>query len=397
MFSIPESIADPSAEAAVSLLEAAAEQVSKLNTIPLSNRDRLTMLRRLEAVTRALPAVGLELVAQLHEQWDTGEFASSSMIDVLADSLRITPAEARARWRAADDLAHHTSLTGEVLDPVLPAIATAQADGVIGAAHVKIVRDTLAHLPCVVDAETKAHAEAELAHYATQLRPDQLRKVADKLEALINPDGVFTDVDRARRRSFTLGRQGPDLMSRCTLIADPELRAYLETVLAKYAKPGICNPDDDKPCVEDEPDPDTSQRDTRSAPQRQHDGLKTVLRDSIASGRLGQHRGLPVTRIVSMTLRELETALGTTQSTHPASSAPLDRGCPARPKYAAKMVAAMDVASSAEASVSRGAVGAAYSAEPVGAVNVAYPVDVASSAEASVSRGAVGAAYSAEP
>ncbi|ATL69746.1 HNH endonuclease signature motif containing protein [Nocardia terpenica] len=309
MLSKSDAIVDPSVEAALCALEAGAGQVSKVRTDALSNRDRLTMLRRVETVLRALPAVGLELVSQMNEQWDTSDFATNNLVDTLADGLRITPAEARARWRAADDLAHHTSFTGEVLAPPLPATAQAQADGTIGPAHVKIVRDTINHLPCTVDAGTKAQAEAELADHATRLRPDQLRKVADKLEALINPDGTFNDADRARRRSFTLGRQGPDLMSKCTLVADPELRAYLEAVLAKYAKPGVCNPDDEKPCVEGDPGRDAEVRDPRNAAQRQHDALKTVLRDSIASGRLGQHRGLPVTVIVSMTLRELESAV----------------------------------------------------------------------------------------
>ncbi|MCV7434098.1 DUF222 domain-containing protein [Mycolicibacterium bacteremicum] len=51
-------------------------------------------------------------------------------------------------------------------------------------------------------------------------------------------------------------------------------------------------------------------RDTRSLAQRQHDALKAVLRDTIASGRLGQHNGLPVTVVVSTTLAELEAAAG---------------------------------------------------------------------------------------
>lgn len=317
MRAIPALITDPSVEAATCALENALAQVAKVRTDALSNRDRLVLLQRLEVVARAVPAVGLELVAQLHEQWSSTEFATGTLVDTLADGLRISPAEARARWRAADELAHHTGLTGEVIDPILPATAAAHAEGVIGPAHVKIVRDVMAHLPCVVDAETRARAEAELAGHARVLRPDQLRRVADKLEALVNPDGTFTDTDRARRRSFTMGRQGRDLMSTCTMVADPQLRAYLEAVFAKYAKPGACNPDDDTPCVDGEPGTDAQRRDTRSAGQRHHDALKVVLRDSIASGRLGQHRGLPVTVIVLMTLRELENAVAEHDPTAP--------------------------------------------------------------------------------
>ena len=305
---MPGSLSDPAAEAAVSALEQAAEQVSGLRTAMMSNPERLQMLQRMETVVRALPAVGLELVAQMVGQWSNTDFATNNLIDTLSDGLRIAPGEARARWRAADDLAHRTDFTGEVLAPRLEMTASAQAEGAIGAAHVRVVRDVLAHLPSTVDAQTRAQAEEFLVDYARELRPDQLRKVAGKLEALINPDGTYTDVDRARRREFTMGRQGRDLMSKCTLWADPELRGYLEAVFAKYAKPGFGNPDDEAPVVDGEPTDEAAQRDSRTPRQRQHDAVKMVLRDSIASGRLGQHRGLPVTMVVSMTVQELEDA-----------------------------------------------------------------------------------------
>ncbi|WP_019928231.1 HNH endonuclease signature motif containing protein [Nocardia sp. BMG111209] len=304
-----EAVEDPAAEAALRALEAAAAQVSNLSTGAFTNRDRLMLIRRVETVVRMLPAAGLEWTAQMNEQWSNTEFPANNLVDTLADSLRITPAEARARCRAADDLAHHVGMTGETLAPLLSETAAAQRAGTIAPAHVKIIRDVMHHLPVTVDAAMRADAEVMLAGHARELRPDQLRKVADKLEALINPDGTFTDADRARRRAFTMGRQGPDLMSKCTVIADPELRAYLEAIFAKFAKPGLLNPDDPAPLTDGDPEEAVAQRDTRNAAQRQHDAVKAVLRDSIASGRLGQHRGLPVTVVVSMTLQELENAV----------------------------------------------------------------------------------------
>ncbi|MCX4093962.1 HNH endonuclease signature motif containing protein [Nocardia sp. alder85J] len=328
MRSSTETVSDPTAEAALRALEIAAAQVSTMPTHAMTNRDRLTLLRRVETVTRMLPAAALEWTAQMAEQWSNTEFAANNLVDTLADTLRITPAEARARWRAADDLAHHTGITGETIAPPLPATATAHAEGALAPAHVKIIRDVIAHLPAAVDPDTRSDTETMLADQARELRPDQLRKVADKLEALINPDGTFTDTDRARRRAFTMSRQGPDLMTKCTVTADPELRAYLEAVFAKYAKPGTLNPEDSTPIVED-PNEEVAQRDTRTAPQRQHDAVKALLRDSIASGRLGQHRGLPVTVVVSMTLDELEDATSQavfTDPTVPLSGPPVATG-----------------------------------------------------------------------
>jgi hypothetical protein len=42
-------------------------------------------------------------------------------------------------------------------------------------------------LPCWIDAATCERAEAKLARLATQFRPDQLVKLADKLADCLNP------------------------------------------------------------------------------------------------------------------------------------------------------------------------------------------------------------------
>ncbi|WP_168144486.1 HNH endonuclease signature motif containing protein [Mycolicibacterium frederiksbergense] len=51
-------------------------------------------------------------------------------------------------------------------------------------------------------------------------------------------------------------------------------------------------------------------RDPRTQSQRNHDALKAVLRDTLMSKKLGQHNGLPVSVVVSTTLKELEAAAG---------------------------------------------------------------------------------------
>jgi hypothetical protein len=50
------------------------------------------------------------------------------------------------------------------------------------------------------------------------------------------------------------------------------------------------------------------ERDSRTPPQRCHDGLKLALRHAISSEQLGVHRGVPVTVIATTTLGELDQA-----------------------------------------------------------------------------------------
>ncbi|MGV9745947.1 DUF222 domain-containing protein, partial [Rhodococcus zopfii] len=51
-------------------------------------------------------------------------------------------------------------------------------------------------------------------------------------------------------------------------------------------------------------------RDTRTAVQRNHDALKVALRQILSPGVLGSHRGLPVTAILTMSVRQLEHETG---------------------------------------------------------------------------------------
>jgi hypothetical protein len=165
-------------------------------------------------------------------------------------------------------------------------------------------------LPTGTPTPIAEHAEQLLAHHATQLRPDQLDKAARRAAVLINPDGLFSDADRARQRGFSWSGQRTDGMSVGTVIATPELRANIDAWLAKFAGPGICNPDDDNPCVQGEPTDEAARTDTRTPAQRQHDALNALVRGQLGDPTLGHHNGLPVTVVVSTTLQELTTAAG---------------------------------------------------------------------------------------
>ncbi len=134
--------------------------------------------------------------------------------------------------------------------------------------------------------------------------------LADRLADCLNPDGSYSDDDRARRRGLTLGQQQADGMSALTGWLTPEARATLEAVLAKLAAPGMCNPTDTTPCVDGAPSQQAIDHDPRSPAQRQHDGLNAALRAVLASGNLGQHNGLPASIIVTTTLAELDAAAG---------------------------------------------------------------------------------------
>ncbi|HYY01876.1 MAG TPA: HNH endonuclease signature motif containing protein [Mycobacterium sp.] len=290
-------------------LEAEFKRALDLRCDALTTPERLALLQRCEKWRRWLPAVEHPLINQLAEQADPAELGGK-LAPALANRLRISRAEASRRIHEAADLGQRQALNGEPLAPVLPATAEAQRNGDLGAGHVAIIRSFWQRLPDFVDPETRAKAEAHLAGLACEYRPDELAKLADKLTDCLNPDGNFTEHDRARRRGITIGRQDIDGMSPITGYLTPEARATLDAVLAKLAAPGMCNPADADPCISGTPSQAAIQGDTRSPGQRHHDALLTLARNALASGELGQHNGLPASIVVTTTLGELEAAAG---------------------------------------------------------------------------------------
>ncbi|MEE2853928.1 MAG: HNH endonuclease signature motif containing protein [Actinomycetota bacterium] len=296
-------------EAVFDALDAAWDRACALNLDALDPQQQLAVLQRCEKQRRRIPAVEHPLINSLARQAPSLELGGT-VVQAIAEATLISRTEASRRIKEARDLGPRHGLTGEPIPPALAATAAAQRDGTLGAGQVAVIRKFYHQLPGWVDLTTREQAEARLAKEGSRFRPEQLAGLANALADCLNPDGTFTDEDRARQRGLTLGNQQADGMSALRGWLTPEARVTLEAVLAKLAAPGMCNPLDDRPCVDDAPTQDAIEHDPRSAGQRNHDALNTALRALLASGELGRHNGLPASIVVTTTLAELESAAG---------------------------------------------------------------------------------------
>ncbi|MEW1935640.1 DUF222 domain-containing protein, partial [Rhodococcus sp. NPDC079359] len=383
-------VSDPELSAFVERVESAVAELARQASVSWTNTDRRAVIQRMEMLTRSLTAYSYTWLNELISQHGLDVYPGSVPSSV-AWMLRITPRAAGARVRLAAELGDRTSFSGEILAPLLPHTAEALRAGLLDAKHVQMIREFFRHLPSSVDPQTRDLAEQQLVEQAVKLRPDDFAPVVACLDAMLNPDGDHDDDDdddddgnppkpRKRRDAFFyLGEQGVDGMSEGKFCVDPELRAYLEALFSKAAKPGMYNPADPTSIVHDETEgdgsatapqpestsndarlwdntgcdgegecgegadcgcgtesgdtPDTGDddsdtgvddpaadktatrdaaaaRDLRTQNERRHDALKLALRQVMASGTLGTHRGLPVTAIVTMSLKDLEAGCG---------------------------------------------------------------------------------------
>ncbi|WP_080733853.1 HNH endonuclease signature motif containing protein [Rhodococcoides fascians] len=350
----------------VATLERQVEILSRMNMRGASTADQRAVLVRTEAVTRSLFGQSHTWLADLMDLRGLDDIWGS-VPDALAVLLRISRRRAGQRIRLAETLGTRTAMTGERLAPELPATAAAAQEGVLDEEPQEVIRKFFRRLGSKSDVETRASAERQLAQLARELGPDEFAAAARRLYDLLDPDGDLTDESTLAERCYVkMGKPGPDGLRKGSFVVDPETGAYMEAIFEKWAKPGMLDPDDASPLTdppeptpqagtadaasteptlfgggsdsggrgedtggsddggsggggnvegsassEDHPDlVERARRDRRSVGRRQHDALKAITRQMLASGKLGSHRGLPVTTVIVMQWKDLQAGTG---------------------------------------------------------------------------------------
>ncbi|ANW64713.1 hypothetical protein BCA37_14965 [Mycobacterium sp. djl-10] len=289
--------------AALAQMETLQAQMNSLSIDAFTPLELLDLQQRRETLAWLQPVLDHTIYQRLRAECTPKELGASSYTKVLAARLRISEADAFRRLKNAELLGPRTALTGEPMPPALPNVAAAQQKGLIGPEHVSEIKSFFRTLPQSVDFQAREAAETDLARHASALGVEGFTAVADRLKYLLDQDGTFTDTDRQARRGLRLGKQRPDGTVPFSGYLTPEAAATWEAVKAKLAASGMCNPADDTPQVDGEPDPEHAARDTRTQSQRDHDAFLAAGRAVLASGDLGQHKGLPATIIIRTELK----------------------------------------------------------------------------------------------
>jgi hypothetical protein len=287
----------------LAVIDAALTRLRATSTDLVGNAFRVEVADRLEAQLRIARGLSYRMFAEMADPPDGDDRPVNGpgvkLRDVLAHRLRLVPAEVGRRFKVAARITTRRTLTGVSLPPELPVLADAVEDGAVGEEHIKQICDAIDALPAAV-AHHKERVERTLVRHARRQDAAFVAAVGRRFADTLNPDGLFDDRDRMNRRSMTLGRQGPDGMSRLSGWITPEGRAYVETLQAAV-RPGHHVPGAEQTVVD-------AVTDQRSGPQRLHDALLWGLRTGIESGSLGAHRGIPVTVIATVTVDQMQQA-----------------------------------------------------------------------------------------
>jgi len=294
--------------------EQAAERMAASNPVMLSSTEVLDGLRRLERAARKVPSSQHWLTEVGIEQGLSAQLGYTSAKEMLVDQLHLAGSEALDRVRGARSRAPRQE-HGHAPGPIRAVLATAQREGLISERHAVSIEKALDKCSRKLSLP-KLHAleDVLVAAAVGGCTPDDIAALGRRAYEHIDPDGAEPSAeDIARAREVTIGKQGDDLLSGLEGVLSPEARALLDVVMEKLARPGVNNPDDAHDPV-DVDDADAvaaaAKRDKRTAAQRNHDAFVAALRAAIASGVLGQHRGLPCVPIITLSIDQLESETG---------------------------------------------------------------------------------------
>ena len=147
---------------------------------------------------------------------------------------------------------------------MLPATAAAQALGLITDEHVEVIRkgDGQGARASSTRPPARRSRWTGCAH-AVGTGPKELADTVKRTLFLLDQDGPEPDdAERARRRGVSIGPQQPNGMTTPAADFTPEAVGVWEAIFAKFAAPGMCNPDDENPCTSGTPTQEQIDTDT---------------------------------------------------------------------------------------------------------------------------------------
>lgn len=276
--------------------------VTDLIALPLSTlgeADLLDLVRLAERARRQLEHLDQLLIAEVEARALPARYVLRGTSHFLAGLLNLSPAESALRTRRAHDLAPRVALTGDRLEPRLPATAAALADGAITTRHADVIATALDRVRGSLSVPESSDAECFLVDQARLFDAKLLSGIARRLIDTLCPDGrLATEHEQQRRRRLSCVPSA-DGMYRLSGDLDGETAALALSVLHSLGAP--------RPT-------DAGGRDERTAGQRLHDAFRSVLTLALRSGELPASGGVPATVLITMTAEQFESGTGLAQT-----------------------------------------------------------------------------------
>lgn len=149
----------------------------------------LAELRELDLLERQVRSKKVRVIAQIANQQVAQDKGYPGVVQLLVDVLRLRQATANELVSVAERIGPRQTMTGQPLEPRLPATAAAMATGELHADHYRVITQAVDYLGARVSDAQIADLEAELAELGKGLHPYQLTQEANRAVTELDQDG----------------------------------------------------------------------------------------------------------------------------------------------------------------------------------------------------------------
>ncbi|PWK81076.1 uncharacterized protein DUF222, partial [Lentzea atacamensis] len=151
---------------------------------PLGLATPLELLDELKRKVRALQQLQfqvVEIVGALQQQGAAETLGYKDLVEVFKHTLHWDPKVTRRKLKQAAALCPTMTPTGSLVEPVLPGVAAAMAEGALSEDHVDVLAEAMAELPAV--------AEEHIVRYALEHEPRSAKAFGKNLAYHLDQDG----------------------------------------------------------------------------------------------------------------------------------------------------------------------------------------------------------------
>ena len=266
-----------SAQAEIAVACAALKTLQGLDLWKVPELDLLSIAQSVEGLARLGYAAQVRLAGEVDTRHTAASFGAASTVALLRETLTISAPDARTRVNTAKMVLPQVQPSGSTADPVLPALAAALNDGMIGVEQTRTIVATIKGLPADVNPGMLAAAKVILVETGTATEPKPFANFAKSVALSCDPDGKLNDKDPHDRVELTIGTRNPDT-------GMTGIRGQLDDLgveLLGKAIEGLSAP---QPAADGTPD-------RRSAAVRRGHALKDMLRRYLNLGDAPTHGG----------------------------------------------------------------------------------------------------------
>jgi hypothetical protein len=150
------------AEAYSDAASAAVRMVIGADYLPFTEAELLRFAQTFETHARLVFTAQVRIAGEIDTRKMATAHGASSTAALLRQTLTISQPDARARVATAKATLPQPSISGGLIDPVLPVLGVAMAEGEIGIEQTRIIVATMDKLPAAVKPEMRENVQETL-------------------------------------------------------------------------------------------------------------------------------------------------------------------------------------------------------------------------------------------